>query len=107
MKNVCLHNPQKIKYLHALVVETKDLLKRPDKFQWREHLRKYCMVIVSFDYLEKNIKILDPALVLHYSTDIIYIHPDTYESIYETYHYTLPKINELLTPTDTFTTTNT
>lgn len=98
MKILRLHDPNKPKYLHACVVETKELLKFPDKFKWQEHLRKYTMVVVTHDYMEKNINTLPTELLLYYANDIIYIHQDTYDSIYETYNQTLDKINDLLRP---------
>ncbi len=98
MKTVCLHDPNKTKYLHACVVETRELLRYPDKFKWQEHLRRYTMVIVTHDYMEKQLNTLQTDLLLYYANDIIYIHPDTYDSIYETYHNSFDKINELLRP---------
>lgn len=98
MKTVRIHDPHKPKYLHACVVETKDLLKRPDKFRWRDGLKKYSMIILTHDYLQKNINVLPSELLMFYASDIIYIHQDTYDTIYETYNETLPKINELLRP---------
>jgi hypothetical protein len=98
MKIVRIHDPQKPKYIHACVVETKELLKYPNKFKWKEQLRKYSMVILTHDYIQKNINVLPSDLILYYASDIIYIHPNTYDSIYETYHETLSDINELLRP---------
>ena len=77
------------KYL--LIIPTKDLLRRPDILKYRENLKLYSALIVSFPFDSINTK-LNSALLLQYTNKIHTVFTETFDSYYEAYHLLLASL---------------
>lgn len=74
---------------YLLIIPTKDLLRRPDILKYRDNLKVYSALIVSFPFDSINTK-LNSALLLQYTNKIHTVFTETFDSYYEAYHLLLP-----------------